>query len=294
LNSSAAVSERELAALYEAHPDAVIVAGATDVGLWVTKQHRALPTIIHIGRVEELRRIEVAEDRLVIGAGVTVSDAEAAIAARYPDFGELVRRFGSLQVRNAGTIGGNIANGSPVGDSPPALIALDATVTLAKGAGRRTVPLEDFFTGYGKQDRAPGEYVAAITVPSLDTADNLYCYKVSKRFDQDISAVCGCFKIRIEGGRVAAARIAFGGMAATPKRATAVEAALIGHSWSMATVEQALAAFDRDFVPISDLRASSAYRMLTAKNLLRKVFLESSADRPATRLAGRNRAFARA
>ncbi len=286
----------ELARIYAEQSEATIVAGATDVGLWVTKQHRVLPAIIHLGRVAELRTIETAAGHLTIGAGVTYADAETAIAAHYPDFGELIRRLGSRQVRNAGTIGGNIANGSPIGDTPPALIALGATVTLRKGAAQRTLPLEDFFIAYGRQDRAPGEFVAAITVPLLDNAEDLTCFKISKRFDQDISAVCGCFNLKIEEERIAAARIAYGGMAATPRRARAVEAALVGAPWTAATIEAAAAAYDRDFQPISDVRGSSDYRLLTAKNLLRKVFHERPGarpqSRPSTRLVGRNGAFA--
>ncbi len=282
----------ELAALYEAHPDAVLVAGATDVGLWVTKQHRRLDTVIDIGRVRELNDLGVSGGSLRIGAGVTCSGAFDAIAGRWPDFGELLRRFGGRQVRNAGTIGGNIANGSPIGDSPPALIALGATLVLRKGAARRRLPLEAFFLAYGKQDRQPGEFVEAVEIP-LDTgAEELKCYKVSKRFDQDISALCGCFNLRIEDGAVARARIAFGGMAATPKRAAAVEAALLGRPWTEATVAAALPAFAEDFTPIDDMRASAGYRLLAAQNLLRRAFHESRRPLRETRLAGREAAFA--
>ena len=282
----------ELAALYEANPDATIVAGATDVGLWVTKQHRRLDTVIDIGRVRALNELGVSGDTLRIGAGVTCTGAFDAIAQRWPDFGELLRRFGGRQVRNAGTIGGNIANGSPIGDSPPALIALGATLVLRKGAARRRLPLDAFFLDYGKQDREPGEFVEAVEIP-LDTGpEELKCYKISKRFDQDISALCGCFNLRIEDGAVARVRIAFGGMAATPKRAAAVEAALLGRPWTEQAVVAVLPAFAEDFTPIDDMRASAGYRLLAAQNLLRRYFHESGRPLRETRLAGREAAFA--
>jgi xanthine dehydrogenase small subunit len=277
----------EFARIYAERPDAVVLGGATDVGLWVTKQHRDLPTIIHIGRVAELRATRVEADKIWIGAAATYTDAEAVLAGAYPDFGELIRRLGARQVRNAGTIGGNIANGSPIGDTPPALIALGAELILRKGDARRRMPLEDFFLAYGKQDRAPGEFVEAVEVPLLTRREQLRCYKISKRFDQDISAVCGCFNVGVEAGTVAEARIAFGGMAGTPKRASSVEAALIGRPWTADTVEAAIPAFETDFQPLTDMRGSAGYRMLTAKNLLRKYFQETRLPLSQTRLVGR-------
>ncbi len=214
-----------------------------------------------------------------------------AIRAHYPDFGELMRRIGSTQVRNSGTIGGNIANGSPIGDTPPALIALGAKLTLRRGQARREIAIEDFFLDYGKQDRQPGEFIETIAIPPLPSATQLRCYKLSKRFDQDISAVCGCFNIAIEAGQVIEARIAFGGMAATPKRAAAAEAALRGQAWTEPTIRRAMAAFEQDFVPLSDMRASSAYRMKAAQNLLRKYYLETELPLQKTRLVGAGAAF---
>jgi xanthine dehydrogenase small subunit len=187
-------------------------------------------------------------------------------------------RIGGEQVRNAGTIGGNVANGSPIGDTPPPLMALGATVTLRRGGARRVVKLEDYFVAYGKQDRQPGEFVESISVPLLPAGDTFACYKVTKRRDEDISALCGAFCVRIEGGAVAAATIAYGGMAATPKRAKAVEAALVGKPWTNATIEAALAAFATDFQPITDMRASAEYRLLAAQNLLRRFYLETSGE----------------
>ncbi len=266
-----------LAAWYEAHPDATLIAGATDVGLWVTKGLRDLAPVAFLHRCRDLQRIEMGEEAIRIGAGVTLAALHAAIAPLHPSFAELIRRYGSVQVRNAATVGGNIANGSPIGDSPPALIALGATLHLRKGEARRAIPLEDFFLDYGRQDRAPGEFVEAVSIPRQP--DRLACYKLSKRFDQDISAVCGCFDIRVEEGTVSRARIAFGGMAATPRRARAVEAALEGRPWSAETVEDAMARFPEDFRPIDDMRASAGYRLRAAQNMLARLFAERSGAR---------------
>jgi xanthine dehydrogenase small subunit len=263
-----------LADWYAAHPGGTLIAGATDVGLWVTKQLRDLGPVAFLHRARDLQRIEETEAGLRIGAGVTWDRMQAAIAPHHPGFAELIRRFGSAQVRAAATVGGNIANGSPIGDGPPALIALGATLHLRRGDGRRSLPLEDFFLDYGRQDRAPGEFVEAVTIPRQP--DRLACYKLSKRFDQDISALCGCFNVAVEDGHVTRARIAFGGMAAIPKRAAAVEAALAGQPWNEATIEAAGAAFAEDFTPISDMRASAAYRLGAARALLRRYFLEGS------------------
>lgn len=281
----------QLAQIYVEHPEAVIVAGATDVGLWVTKLHRHLPEIIFLNRVYDLAGIEQEGDELIMGAGATYSDAIDALADAYPDLGELVRRIGAVQVRNAGTIGGNIANGSPIGDMPPALIALGATLELRRGDERRELPLESFFLDYGKQDRKPGEFVEAVRVPLTVPADDFRCYKISKRFDQDISALCGCFNIQISNGDVASARIAFGGMAGIPKRAAAVEAALTGNAWNEDTIKKAMAAFGDDFTPMTDMRASADYRLRAAQNLLMKYFVESKAPLEQTRLVGHGNAF---
>jgi xanthine dehydrogenase small subunit len=261
-----------LADWYAAHPDATLIGGATDVGLWVTKQLRSLDEVAFLGRCTDLQKIEIGAEEIKIGAACTMTQVLDAMREIHPSFAEMLRRYGSVQVRNAATIGGNIANGSPIGDSPPALIALGATLHLRKGAERRAMPLEDFFLAYGKQDRAPGEFVEIVTIPRQ--TDRLRCYKISKRFDQDISALCGCFSIAVEGGHVASARIAFGGMAGTPKRASAVEAALIGKPWTEETVAAAQAAFTQDFEPLSDMRASAPYRLQVARALLQRYFAE--------------------
>ena len=276
----------DLADLYEKAPEATLVSGATDVGLWVTKQMKRPQTVIYTGRVAELQKIEEKGGALEIGSGVTYSDARALIARHYPDMGEVIRRLGSVQIRNTGTLGGNIANGSPIGDSPPLLIAVGATLHLRKGNKRRSLPLEDFFLDYGKQDRAPGELVERITLP-LPAAGNVFrAYKVSKRFDQDITAVLGAFNLKIEGGRVTAARLAYGGLAGIPKRAARAEAALVDKPWTEEAVAAAMAALPEDFQPLTDWRASAAYRLKTAQNLLRRCFIETTQPQTATRLVG--------
>jgi xanthine dehydrogenase small subunit len=277
-----------LAMLYAQHPDAVLVSGATDVGLWITKQMRDLPKIIWLGRVKDLDTIEDDTEQVTFGAAVTHTAAQPHLAAIDPDLGEMMRRFASKQVRNMGTIGGNIANGSPIGDTPPALIALGATLVLQNGRATRTLALEDFFIAYGKQDRGPGEFVRAVVVPKLKADERFRCYKVSKRFDQDISAVMAAFKLRVAGTRIAAARVAFGGMAATPKRAPAVEAALCGvDPADPRGSDLACERLSVDFAPITDYRASAGYRMKVARALLRKALAEiAGAPSRTTRVVG--------
>lgn len=272
----APVTMEELADIVLRYPEATMLAGGTDVGLWVTKQHRELETVIYVGGVDELKSIKDTGDTIEIGAGVTYTDGMAALGAHYPDMGELIRRIGSVQIRNSGTIGGNIANGSPIGDSMPALIAAGASLVLRQGVEQRAMPLEDYFIDYGKQDRTPGEFVEKVIVPKPPVNQHYRAYKLSKRFDQDISAVCGGFSVIINNGTVTNSRICYGGMAATPKRAAATEAALEGKPWTLETVKAAMQAMEADYTPLSDMRASAAYRMASAKNLLMKAFVEIS------------------
>jgi xanthine dehydrogenase small subunit len=256
----------ELADWYLANPEATLVAGATDVGLWVTKQFRDLGPVAFLGGVRDLQGIERRGGQVHVGAGVTITALLDAVAPLLPSFAELLRRYGALQVRNAATIGGNIANGSPIGDGPPALIALGATLHLRRGDDMRSLPLEDFFLEYRKQDRRPGEFVAGVSF--ADHAPGLRCYKLSKRFDDDISAVCGCINLTVEAGMVTTARIAFGGMAGTPKRAKGAEAALVGQTFDLARMTVAAEALAGDFTPMSDMRASAAYRLKAAQGML--------------------------
>ncbi len=264
----------ELARLYAEHPHALLLGGGTDVGLWVTKQLRSLPMLIYIGNVVELQVLREADGVLDIGASVSLTDAYLALVARYPMLAEIAERFGSPPVRNAGTLGGNVANGSPIGDSMPFLMVLGATLRLRRGERRRELPLESFYLGYQKKALEPGEFLEAVRVPLPRPGRLFASYKVSKRFDQDISAVCGAFAVDLEGGRVASVRIAFGGMAAVPQRAPLTEAALAGKPWSQQSVLAALPALERDYTPLTDMRASAGYRLLAARNLLRRFFLE--------------------
>jgi xanthine dehydrogenase small subunit len=269
----------DLAAVLEENPKATIVAGSTDVGLWVTKHMHNIAPAVFINNLVGLQTIAEDANGITFGAGVTYTEAFAAMARRYPTMGAFWDRIGGQQVRNMGTVGGNIANGSPIGDTPPPFIALGASVTLRKGAVSRTVPLEDFFIDYGKQDRQPGDFVASVHIPALPEGDLFAVYKISKRRDEDISAVCGAFRLSLDdAGKVLSVRVAYGGMAATPKRASAVEAALTGKPWNETTVETAMAAFDGDYTPLTDWRASADYRMLTSKNLLKRFFLETQGE----------------
>jgi xanthine dehydrogenase small subunit len=274
----------DLAELYSSHPEARLLAGGTDLALEVTQFHKTLPVMIYVGNVAALKRIDKFADRLEIGAATSLTDCAEALAAEYPDFGELLQRFASLQIRNQGTLGGNIGNASPIGDTPPLLIALGAQIVLRKGENIRTLALEDYFLDYRVTARQESEFIEKIIVPRASTAQSFRAYKVSKRLDDDISAVCAAFNLRIEAGVVTDARVAFGGMAATPKRASACEQALIGAPWNQATVERACTALSEDFMPLSDFRASKEYRQLIAQNLLRKFFLELQSPELATRV----------
>ena len=264
----------DLAGALEAEPAATMVAGATDVGVWVNKDLRDIAPAVFIGHLDELGRIAANDGTIEIGAAASYSDAEAALTEAVPGLADYWSRIGGWQIRNMGTVGGNIANGSPIADLPPVLIALGAELILRKGGTRRTMALEDYFLEYGRQDIAPGEFVEAVRVPRPAADARLGFYKVSKRRDEDISSVCAGFMVRADGSRIADARLAFGGMAATPKRAAAAEAALVGRDWGQPAVEAAMQALERDFTPISDWRASKEYRALVARNLLMRFYLD--------------------
>ena len=272
----APTSTDELAALYERHPDAVLLAGGTDVGLWVTKQLKTLPVVIYLGDVAELNYINASDGALNIGAVVSLNDGYEAITKQYPEIHELWKRFASTPIRNSGTLVGNLANGSPIGDTAPLLIAIGSTVVLRKGQRRRELPLEDLYLDYRKQDREPGEFVESVTVPMRDPDCRVASYKLSKRIDQDISAVCSAYAMKLDHGKVAAVRIAHGGMAATSKRARRAEKALLGREWSESAVAEAMQALDDDYQPMTDMRASDDYRRKSARNLLYRFYLEST------------------
>ncbi len=272
---AAPASEETLARLYARHPEATIVAGATDVGLWITKKLDPMAKIIHVGRVAALSGIEESAGQFAFGAIVSLARAAPVLGAIDPDVAEVLRRFGSIQVRASGTVGGNIANGSPIGDLAPMLIAMGATVELRHGERIRQLPLENFFLDYGKQDRAPGEFVRRLLVPKLAPSMQFRAYKISKRIDEDISAVLAALCLDIEGGCISKARVAFGGMAGVPKRAKTVEAKLLGLRLAdRSRWQSAAAAVNEDFTPLSDLRASAEYRRRVAGNLVIKAVAE--------------------
>lgn len=273
---SAPTSLEEFAQLYKSIPDAFILAGGTDLGLWVTKQHRELKHIVYLGKVSELRRIHIGDEFIDIGAAVTLTDAIPAIVAHYPDLEELLLRFASPPIRNVGTLGGNIANGSPIGDSMPALIAIGAVIVLNCGGRTRSVSLDEYYLDYQKTVLQEGEFVERILLPLPEPNTSVRSYKLSKRFDQDISAVCAAFTLQLDGNRVSRIRTGFGGVAAIPKRAEKCERALQGQVWDEAAVRNAMQVLDQEFRPISDMRASREYRRLAIGNLLYRFFLETT------------------
>ena len=271
--------EDALANACVAHPDARIVAGATDVGLWITKQHLDLGTMIGTLAAGDLARIARVGSHLEIGAGASLADAFDALDAEYSELHEAWVRFASVPIRHSGTLGGNVANGSPIGDSMPALIALAATVVLRRGDERREMALEDFYLGYQKTALEPGEFVSMVRVPQRSDALTLRAWKVSKRYDQDISAVFACFALQLAQGRVGGVRIGCGGVAPVPSRARRTEDALLGQSWTEAMASTASAVLANEFTPIDDMRASAAYRRNVLGNLMRRLWLETSGDR---------------
>ena len=270
----APTSAEDLARLYHAYPQALLLAGGTDVGLWVTKQLRTLPTLIYLGDVADLNYVRESGDALEIGAAASLTDAYAAIVARYPMLQELAERFGSPPVRNSGTFCGNVANGSPIGDSMPFMLALGSTVRLRCGERHLELPLESFYLGYQSNALEPGEFVDSVRVPLPRPGRLFASYKISKRVDQDISAVCGAYALQMADGRIVSARIAYGGMAAIPMRAQRTEGALTSKPWTRESIVAALPMLAQDYAPISDMRASSEYRTQIAQNLLLRFFLE--------------------
>lgn len=275
---------QQLAEVREANPKATILAGSTDVGLWVTKQMRELGNIIYVREVDELKHIKTVDGMLEIGAAVSLNDAYGVVCQHYPDeLTEMWQRFASQPIRNTGTLGGSVANGSPIGDSAPWMIALGAEIVLHSVRGQRVLLLESFYLDYMKKDMQPGEFVAAVRIPLPKAGQQFRTYKLAKRYDQDISAVCAAFAISLDadnGNIVRDAHIAFGGMAATSRRAPLAEAALNGQPWNEATLKNAMALLAQDYTPLTDMRASNTYRMQTAQNLLRRFWLETRTDAP--------------
>ena len=272
-------SLQELLTLRSRHPRAQVVAGCTDVGLWVTKMHMRFAQVLDVTRVAELRRIERYDNHIAIGAAATLQQAYAALIEDRPQLQPFANRFAGLPVRNSGTLGGNVANGSPIGDSMPLLIALGAHVVLMSASGHRDMPIERFYTGYRKNVLAADEVLAWIKVPRPTPGEFLRVYKISKRFDDDISAVCLAIRMHLRDGRVERISIGAGGVAATPVRATQAESLLMGKAWSQANAQAAADSLRKEFSPISDMRASAAYRTQVLGNLMQRFWLESQGVR---------------
>lgn len=270
----------ELAAELEQAPGSLVLAGGTDIGLWVTKQLRELPPIVYVGAVAELKQVRRTHTGMEIGAAVSLTDGWDALVATWPTLAEMAQRFGSPPVRNSGTLCGNLANGSPIGDSLPVLIALDAELVLRHGTHVRSLPLEKFYLAYQRTALEPGEFVVSVKVPAPVAGCWLAAYKLSKRFDQDISALTLACAVTVEKGRVASVRLAFGGMAAIATRAAATERALLGAPWNEASINFAATRLAEDFKPLTDMRASSAYRLQAAGNLLRRFYFEHGGGSP--------------
>jgi len=266
----------ELISLRQQYPNATIIAGGTDVGLWVTKQYQRLGDLVYAGRVPELLHTRLSDHFIEIGAAVSITDASGLIVKHYPDLAELFSRFASPPIRNVATLGGNIANGSPVGDSIPPLIALGARIVLQGTQGPRELLLEDFYHDYMVNDLQADEVLVSIRIPLPGDTGSIRTYKVSKRFDQDISALCMALWVKLDNDVVKSIRVACGGLAAIPKRALECEAVLIDQAWNMDTVSRGMTALAEDFSPIDDMRASADYRLRCAQNLLRRFYLETT------------------
>jgi xanthine dehydrogenase small subunit len=265
----------ELLVLRKNHPDAKILAGGTDIGLTLTKGGQVLQKLISVEHVEELHLSNLTKEYVELGASVSLSDVLDTLKQHIPQFASLVTRIGSVQIRNQGTMGGNLVNASPIGDSAPLLLALDATVTIKSLESERELALSDFFTGYRMTALKPGEILYSIKVP-IPTDSVFRCYKVSKRFDQDISTVCGAFTLKLNRENIVTDfRAAFGGMAATPIRATQVEALLLGKPWDEKNAKLASDKLKEELHPMTDFRGSSDYRSKVAGNLIFRFYLET-------------------
>jgi len=266
-------SKHDLAEILNKQPSTQLIAGATDIGLWVNKDFQKFENVAFLNQVADFSNIEELKDAWQIGAGITIEKLRRWAVLQAPSFAKLLTRYGSTQVRNAATLGGNIANGSPIGDSAPALIAMNTELVIRSAKGQRKIKLEKFFLDYKKQDLNKGEFLEFLIIPKINL--NVKCYKISKRFDQDISSVCGCFNIILDDGLIKKCIIAFGGMAGVPKRAKHVESCLLNHRWEEGVLRSCSDTWQKDFTPLSDLRSSSDYRQTTAHNLLLRYYFET-------------------
>jgi xanthine dehydrogenase small subunit len=271
-------SRDELVKLRADHPDAVLIAGGTDLGLKASKDREQFPKVILTGAVQDMCSVAVKDRALEIGGAATYTMALPLIEQHFPSFAALIRRIGSRQIRNLGTFAGNMQTASPIGDTPPCLMALGAELTLASPAGERTLPVEQFITGYRKTALKPDEVIASIRIPLLSDGTQFTAYKLSKRFDQDISTVVAAFTLKAQSGEVASLRAVYGGMAATTKRATSVERALTGKPWAAASLAKIDEAVAQDFQPLTDFRGTAAYRLRAAAGLIRRLHIETTTD----------------
>lgn len=264
----------ELATELTNEPKSTLVAGGTDLALSVTQNLNTIKKLVYVGNVEQLTTLEETDTEIIIGSALPYSQFIDTLHHYYPDLGEMIERIGSKQVRNTGTLGGNIGNASPIGDMPPALIALGATMTLHLAGSERTILVEDFFIDYKKTVLKPSEFIKSIQIPKPKAGQTLKLYKISKRIDDDISAVLAAMFIEQNGQEIAEVRMAYGGMAAIPKRAVCAETVLRGNELNKSNIALAKAALTQDFQPMSDVRASDKYRMTVAQNLIEKCYLE--------------------
>ncbi len=270
-------SEDELAGYLEKNPQSRLLAGGTDLGLEVTQLLKRMPQLVYLGNVPELQQIDVTDHELTIGAAATYRQIEPVLSYYFSEFGDMLERLGSQQIRNHGTLGGNIGNASPIGDTPPVLLALDACIELRKGKSIRVLPLAQFFLDYKKTALQPGEYISKVRIPLGQ--NTLKVYKLSKRYGDDISTILAAINIQVDShGVVVQARVAFGGMAAIPKRATNCENVLVGEPLNSAALDRAKTAIQSEFNPLSDVRASSDYRLQAACNLLERYVLETRGE----------------
>lgn len=255
-----------------------MVAGGTDLSLEITQQLKDLTHIVGLGGIAELQEIRESDDGIYIGAGATYTSMFHKLEQRWPHYGPMLERLGSLQVRNRGTVGGNVGNASPIGDMPPTLIALGATLELDSAKGTRKMPVQDFFLDYKKTALKAGEFIRGVWIPAPQPDEQLFIYKISKRIDDDISAVLAALWVKRDGDQITDCRLAYGGMAAIPKRAAGAEAQIKGKAWNQTTIFNAISAMEKEFDPMSDVRSSAAYRLQVAGNLLQRAFLESTQD----------------
>lgn len=268
----------QLAALYQQHPDARLVAGGTDLTLQITQQYKRLPLLIALEQIDELKHCSEDAENFHLGAAASLHHCYQFLAPHIPAFSDMLERFASLQIRNQGTLGGNIGNASPIGDGAPMLLSLNARLVLQQGDNQREVPLDQFFTAYRQTVLQPSEFIRSIIIPKVTLSPNFTAWKVAKRLDDDISAVFAAINLQMEEGIVIEARLAFGGMAAIPKRALAAEAALLGQPLNLTSIEKACAALGKDFQPLSDFRASADYRLQVARNLLRRYYAQACGE----------------